>query len=106
MKTAKEFFDRMSNDESFATEVTAAVQARREAGAANYYETIIPVAKEHGYEISEEELDSILQPSQEELSEDELGKVAGGTSCWGVATASASIVLISVSVVGSLSVKF
>jgi len=81
MKTSKEFFERLQNDESFAKEVAEAVQAKRNAGAADYYETFIPVAADHGYEISNEDLDAIFKDRNTELSEEELGKVAGGTSC-------------------------
>ena len=81
MKSSKEFFERLKNDEAFSKEVAEAIIAKREAGAANYYETYIPVANERGYELSKEELDTILAASTEELTEEELGKVAGGTSC-------------------------
>ena len=81
MKTAKEFFERIQNDEAFAKEIAEACQAKRDAGATNYYETIIPVAEERGYEVTEENLDSIVENMSSELSEEELGKVAGGTSC-------------------------
>ena len=50
-------------------------------GAKSYYETIIPAAEERGYELSKEELDEIINAQETELSPEELGKVAGGTSC-------------------------
>ena len=81
MKTAKEFFENLATDEAFARDVEEAIDAKRKAGASNYYDTIIPVAAERGYEISKEELDAINNDQMAELSEDELGKVAGGTSC-------------------------
>jgi hypothetical protein len=71
--------------------------AKREAGAKNYYETIIPAAEERGYELSKEELDEILNAQDTELSPDELGKVAGGASCLVAVTATA--ILLSVGVV-------
>ena len=83
MKTSKEFFERMQSDEAFAQEIIAALQAKREAGAKNYYETFIPVAQEHGYEITREELDEIYAAQATELTDEELGKVAGGMSCFG-----------------------
>ncbi len=88
MKTSKEFFDRLTNDESFAREVEEAIKAKREAGAQSYYETIIPVVAERGYEISGEELDDINEKQMSELSEEELGKVSGGTSCLSALTVS------------------
>ena len=81
MKSSKEFFERLQNDEAFSKEISDAIAARRDAGARNYYETVIPVAEEHGYEITEEELDEINQYQTQVLSEEELGKVAGGSSC-------------------------
>lgn len=81
MKTSKEFFERLQSDEAFAKEVTDAVAAKREAGATSYYETFIPVAADLGYEITKEDLDAVNAASVAELSDEELGKVAGGTSC-------------------------
>lgn len=81
MKTSKEFWDRMANDEVFAKTVREEVAARREAGADNYYDTLIPVAADQGYELTKEELDEIMKTCTSELSEEELGKVSGGTSC-------------------------
>lgn len=46
-----------------------------------YYETFIPAAAEMGYEVSKEELDEIVDAESEDISEEELGKIAGGTSC-------------------------
>ena len=99
MKSSKEFFERLQTDEAFAKEVNEAIIEKRNAGAKNYFETFIPVAKERGYEISEEELTEIYESQASELSEEELGKVAGGTSCmpawitWAIATfATASMV--------------
>ena len=81
MKSSKELFERLSKDEAFAKEFATAITAKREAGAANYFETVIPAAADFGYEISEEEVQAIADAQKEELSEEELGKVAGGTSC-------------------------
>ena len=81
MKTAKELFERLKTDEAFAKEFVKALDARREAGAGSYYETIIPSAEEYGYSVSREELDEYIGSQDTELSEEELGKVAGGTSC-------------------------
>lgn len=81
MRSSKEFFERLTTDEVFARAVGDAISLRREQGAANYHETIIPVAAEYGYEVTSEELDAINARQMEDLSEEELGKVAGGTSC-------------------------
>ena len=81
MKTANELFERLKTDEAFAKDFTEALKARREAGAKSYYETVIPSAEKFGYSISKEELDEYIALQDTELSEEELGKVAGGTSC-------------------------
>ena len=101
MKSSKEFFEKLSNDEAFAKEVGNAIQARREAGAEDYYETIIPVAEELGYEISKDELDSIIEERSSVLSEEELGKVSGGVSCFPL-TFLVSVLITTSSVVTSL----
>ncbi|MBR5088791.1 MAG: hypothetical protein IK093_05135 [Ruminiclostridium sp.] len=81
MKTAKELFERLKTDEAFAKEFSEALTAKREAGAKSVYETFIPAATERGYELSKEELDEVLNAQEAELSPEELGKAAGGTSC-------------------------
>ena len=80
MKTAKELFERLKTDEAFAKEFSEALQAKREAGAKSYYETFIPAAAERGYELSKEELEEAINSQDSELSPEELGTVAGGTS--------------------------
>ena len=81
MKTSKEFFERVQNDEAFAKEVNEAFQAKRESGAKNVKEVVIPVAADFGYEITEEEIDAIYEQQSENMTEEELGKIAGGTYC-------------------------
>ena len=44
-------------------------------------EPFIPAANDLGYELSKEEVDAIIESQSEVLSEEELGKVSGGTSC-------------------------
>lgn len=81
MADTKELFEKLQNDPEFFQQFTDLIKARREAGASNYYETVIPVAAEYGYEVKPEELDAIYAVQMEELSEEELGKVSGGISC-------------------------
>ena len=45
------------------------------------YETMIPTAEELGYKVTEEELRGFANAGMEQLSEEDMGKVAGGTSC-------------------------
>ncbi|MBR5088789.1 MAG: Nif11-like leader peptide family RiPP precursor [Ruminiclostridium sp.] len=99
MKSAKELFERLKTDEAFAKEFSEALTAKREAGAKSVYETFIPAAAERGYELSKEELDEVINTQESELSPEELGKVAGGTSCWlAVATISVGGLILSVSI--------
>ena len=81
MKSSKELFEKLSSDKDFYDEFNAALIAKREAGAETYYETLIPTAHDYGYEVTKEEVDAILEKYSDELSEEELGKVSGGTSC-------------------------
>lgn len=102
MKTAKEFFDKMKNDQDFAVKICDELITKRDAGAKDYYETIIPTAAENGYEVTRADIDDILSVSGEEMSEEELGKVAGGTSC--IAATAALIISSVISVAISLPV--
>ena len=79
MKTAKDFFERLKADETFAKEFAETLKAKREAGVSGLYETVIPAAEESGYSVSREELDEFISSQESELSEEELGKVAGGS---------------------------
>ncbi len=82
MKTFKEFIERLNSDKDFNEELNEKLKAKRESGATSVYETLIPAAAELGYEINEEEVDAMKAQAESELSEEELGKVAGGGSCF------------------------
>ncbi len=79
MKSSKELFERLQKDEEFAKQFADLVQSKRDSGAKNYYETLIPAASELGYELTMETVDEFLQQNYGEISEEELGKVAGGS---------------------------
>ena len=81
MKTAKEFVERLQKDEAFAKEVNEKIQAKKAAGAKDYTEALLPVAAELGYEITKEQVEALKAKQSEVISEEELGKAAGGTSC-------------------------
>ena len=81
MKTAKEFTERLNSDEAFAKQVSEKVKAKKDAGAKDYTEALIPVAAELGYEITKEQVEAFLTKQSEAISEEELGKTAGGTCC-------------------------
>ena len=81
MKTAKEFLERLYEDEAFAKEVSDGIQAKKDAGARDYTEALLPVAAELGYEVTAEQVEALRKQQSEVISEEELGKAAGGTSC-------------------------
>ena len=81
MKTAEELIERLKTDEAFAMEFVRALDAKLKAGAENNSETLIMAANECGYELSEADINEIMNSQIEdtELSAEELGKVAGGS---------------------------
>ena len=83
MKTAKEFVERLQNDEAFAKDVIDAIQAKKNAGASDYAGMAVAVAAELGYEVTAEQVRRLRAAQTEEIGEEELGKAAGGTSCFG-----------------------
>ena len=80
MKTAKEYIERMRSDKDFAAQMSKKVKALLDAGEKEPFVAISKAAKELGYEISPEQVREINKPN-EDVSEEELGKLAGGTSC-------------------------
>lgn len=76
MKTSREFWERLGEDTAFAEEVNKQIESR---GGDLY--SLVDIAGENGYELTKEEIDGLSKKSMEELSDEELGKVAGGT--WG-----------------------
>ena len=96
MKTAKEFIERIQTDEAFAKEVNEKIQAKKDAGAKDYTEALLPVAAGLGYEVTKEQVEALRVKQSEVLTEEELGKAAGGTSCWAVVAS-----VFSVSATGS-----
>lgn len=80
MKTSREFFEKLQNDEAFAKEVTEKVKAKADAGDVDYKSVWIPIAEEYGYEVKEAELEEVYEKAAAEMSDEDLGKVAGGTT--------------------------
>ena len=99
MKTSKELIERLQTDEAFAKEFDEALKARRESGAKNVYECFIPVAAEYDYAISKEEMDAFMAEHAEEMSEEELGKLSGGSCVFFVSVMYSFIKTFSTSVV-------
>lgn len=79
--TANEFFSRLKTDEAFAKEVREKVVAKHAEGTDNVYDTLIPVAAEYGCDLTNDDIDTMIESASEEISEEDLGKVAGGTMC-------------------------
>ena len=82
MKTAKEYIERMQSDKEFAAQVKEKVKAAKDAGAEDLFAVTSAAAKELGYEISAEQLKEIVASSSEDISEEELSMVAGGSIPW------------------------
>lgn len=80
MKTAKEYIERMRSDKDFAAQMSEKAKALLAAGEKDAFAAVSKAAKELGYEISPEQVREINKPN-EDVSEEELGKLAGGTSC-------------------------
>ena len=102
MKTTKEFIDRLKTDEAFAKEIAEKSAAQVQSGETkDYKEILIPLGAEYGYELDEDELDDLYEKASGELSEEELGKVAGGTTPFflylGISIASAASLSYSIS---------
>ena len=80
MKTAKEYIERMRSDKDFPTQMSEKVKAILAAGEKDSFVAISKAARELGYEVSPEQIKEINRQN-EDVSEEELGKLAGGTSC-------------------------
>lgn len=80
MKTGKEFFDRLQNDQEFAEEVSKKATDAIKAGADDPKALWIGLAAEYDYEVTAQEMDEITERynAMDELSAEELGKVSGG----------------------------
>ncbi len=78
MKTSQEFFERLQSDAAFANQIQDALVAKRADGAKTIHEAVIPVAADAGYEVKAEDIDCLLKQYEGDISEDELGKIAGG----------------------------
>lgn len=79
--TANEFFNRLQTDAPFASEIREKAAARHAEGTDNIYDSLIHVAAEYGYELTNDDIDKKIESASEEISEEDLGKVAGGTMC-------------------------
>ena len=96
MKTAKEFIEKLRTDEVFAKQVNEGIQKKKDAGAKDYVDAILAVAAELGYEVTREQVEGLRAKQEESISEEELGKAAGGTLClWSIAVAVSASVLAS-----------
>ena len=78
MKTAQELIEKIKTDEAFAKEVKAKIKEQKDGGAKNYIEAFGNVAKELGFEVSEEEIKAFRGEQVEELDFEQLDLVAGG----------------------------
>ena len=79
MKTLKDLVEAMG-DENFLNEFSEDVRKLSEEKKIESKDAFIAVAKEKGYEISSEEMEELANQNAELMSDEELGKVAGGSS--------------------------
>ena len=75
---ANELFEKLKTDPGFANEVADRLQAKKDEGATDVVKAAVEVAKEMGYEVEIEDVQSLQKENVEELSSDELDGVAGG----------------------------
>ena len=69
MKSSKELIERLKTDEEFEKQISEVVNGDRDK--------ITAVAKEYGYDVSEEDLDALS--GNGEMSEEDLEKISVGT---------------------------
>ena len=81
MKTSKELIERLESDEAFKKEIEEAVKAKQGAGEETI-DAMISAAADFDYAITKEELEVAKAANSEEMSEEELGKLSGGSVCW------------------------
>ena len=74
MKTSKELVERLQTDMDFAKKFKTAV--KQEEGTKDTFDAVISAAADLDYEVTREELEAAA--ASEEMSEEELGKLAGG----------------------------
>ena len=83
MKTLKELVADLQNNEAFAEKFNDALKVKPEEELRKDPNgAFIAAAAEFGYEVGPEELKELEETQKEVLSEEELGKVAGGTVEW------------------------
>ena len=97
MKAFRELIEDLQKDEALAAKFSEAVNAKAEDAGKEEdpFGAIAEIAAEFGYEADPEELKELAVEQQENLSEEELGKVAGGSSPFCIATASVLTTLVS-----------
>ena len=76
MKTAKEYIEKMQSDKEFAAQMSEKAKALLAAGEKDVFAAVSKAAKELGYELSPEQVREINKRN-EDISEEELGKLAG-----------------------------
>ena len=97
MKTAKEYIERMQTDKEFGAQMQQKILAAKQAGAEDLFAAASAAAKELGYDISPEQIREFSDQG-EDISDEELGKLAGGSSC----TSWSLLLVASVSIVASI----
>lgn len=100
MKTAKDFFEDIKKDQDLAATIGEALKAKLDgktdddAVASAFSE----VAADNGYELTPEEVKTYGEDLSEDLSEEELGKVAGGSLLFALSTGLSMLSLFSATI--------
>lgn len=82
MGTFNEYIEKLKNDEEFANKINTAFASEIEAGETDPDKILISTAEKFGYSVTEEEIKAFREQNKEAvsaLSEEEMGKVAGGS---------------------------
>ena len=79
MKTLKDLMEDL-NEESFLKEFSEEVLKISEEKKIDPKDAFIALAEEKGYEIKPEDINELLEQNAELMSDEELGKVAGGAT--------------------------
>ena len=80
VEQVKAFMAKVKEDQELVKKLADAQAAYK--GNDGIAEVVIPVAKEAGFDFTVEDFKAVATPQGEQLSEDELDKVAGGKLCW------------------------
>ena len=101
MKPSKEFFEWLHDDEAFAKIIAEKAKEKIDGREKDYKAILIPLAAEYGYDVTGGELDKLAEKASDDISDEELGKIAGGTTPAIAVTATLTLLSIGYSVLAT-----